>query len=215
MDPQNLFRIGFFVDGFTFRKANDFYLHHHFARSRISAEGLKSFLLRQLQHYVPRGSSVSIEAHYYHPHPNPAESDYKRFEGVLNFEEHLQQCGFQFHYRAKNSESFIHGNTDLISDMKMLAHFEEIQLAVLVSTQGFYTDVAKFLRQHDIPLVLAGFDFSYHSLEQQREVHWHTDNCLKEEAVEYFALEKVMEQAATSNKYQSLFVNNRPRNRNR
>lgn len=203
------FRIGFFIDGFTFHKASDYYLHHHFARSRINIAGLKSFLMQCLREYIPKGASVTMEAHYYHPHENPADSNYNKSCGVYKFEEHLKELGFDFHYKPKNSAPYAHGNQELINDLKMFAHFEEIQLALLVTTQGFYVDSARFLRKHNIPLLLAGWDFNY--VTEGHEIHWHTDHLLRKQAIRYFALEQVMERAACSKKIQNLFVNNRPR----
>lgn len=204
------FRIGLFIDGYTFHKASNFYLHHHFAHSRLSILGFKDFILQKLRTHIPKGVHPELEAHYYHPHEDPSGSDFKNAKGVLRFEEQVKELGIQFHYRNKNMPIYAHGNFDLINDLRMLAIFEEIQLAVLVSTQGFYVDTARFMAEKGIPLLLVGWDFKFHSEHIGHEVHWHTDSLLREHASEYIAMDEEIEQHAKG--VAKLFVNPRKYN---
>lgn len=208
MLSQNPFRVGFFIDGFTFHKASDYYLNYHSAKSRISVAGIKSYLLHKARQLIPEQRSIVLEAHYYHPHENPVDNELQS-KGVIKFEKQLTDIGFQFHYRTKNAPVFSRGNSDLINDLKMLVHFEAIQLAILVTTQGFYVDTAKLFKQQGIPLVVAGWDFDYTLTEPACEVHWRTDSQLREQAAEYIPLEQVMDLSAKHMKTQTLFLSHR------
>ena len=65
------YRIGFFIDGFTLKRVNEYYRYYHPYRSRLNFKGLKSWVRAEAaQVFRPRGR-VSMEAHYYHPYKDP------------------------------------------------------------------------------------------------------------------------------------------------
>lgn len=206
-DMERPFRIGLFIDGFTFQKVNNYYLHFHWARSRIRISGLRNFVMHQVRHLCPAGRPMVLEAHYYHPHQDPAKAGGKVFEGSRRFEERLQENGIQMHYLSQWVDCRSQGNSDLINDIRMFASFEEIDVVVLVSTQGFYADVAKMLQKREIPLYLLGWNFDYSDAETS--FHWRTDSCLRERAARYFPMEQVMDYSPENLDAKSLFLSHK------
>lgn len=197
------FRIGFFIDGFTFRKVNDYYLNQHTAKSRICLSGLRNFVLHKVKRHCPKERPIVLEGHYYHASADPYRNG-EASEGLKRFEKNLRALGFQTHYPASGVNWHKRGNADLISDMAMFSLFQEIDIAVLVSTQGFYAESARILRQRKIPLILLGWNFNY--TNSKTLVRWKTDVSLRERAAEYVAMEKIMDEPSKSKEAADLFV---------
>ena len=189
---QKPFRIGFFIDGFTLHKVNHYYKYYHKCHSHISFSGLRNFVMKQVKPYCPKNKSLILEGHYYHSRKNPAYDNECPFNTSLErFEEKLLDQGIQMHYPNAPLDWKTSGNSDLINDIKMYAMFQEIDIVVLLSTQGFYAETAKMLREQKIPLILLGWNFSYP--KNQKLILWKTDIDLKNYAFQYIAMEKIMD----------------------
>lgn len=204
IDSDRPFRIGMFIDGFTFQKVNNFYLHFHWVRSRIKLSGLRNFVMHQVRGLCPAGKPMVMEAHYYHPYLDPAKDGGKTYEGSRRFGERLQENGIQMHYLSRWIDFRSQGNCDLINDIRMFASFDEIDVVVLVTTQGFYADVAKMLQKQQIPLYLLGWNFDY--TDSKTSFHWRTDSCLRERASRYFPMDQVMECRPGNSAARQLFL---------
>lgn len=202
------FRIGFFIDGFTFYKVNSYYKYYHERHSRICFAGLRNFVLRQVQPFCPKNRGIIFEGHYYHskksPNINPSNNSN---EGLKRFEEKLLEVGFQIHYPGNDINFKKAGNADLINDLKMYAMFQEIDIVVLLSTQGFYSHVAEFLKNQKIPLFLLGWNFSYTSANNT--TFWKTDVELRQNAFRYIPMEEIINSPKKQKITRTLFLDQR------
>ena len=91
----------------------------------------------------------------------------------------------------------------------MYALFQEIDIAVLLSTQGFYSNVAATLKTQKIPLFLLGWNFSY--TNENNTIFWKTDVELRQRAFQYIAMEKIMNSPNQNKISRSLFVSSKKR----
>ena len=57
------YRIGFFIDGFTLKRVNEYYRYYHPYRSRLDFKGLKSWVKAEAAQVFRTRGSVSMEAH--------------------------------------------------------------------------------------------------------------------------------------------------------
>lgn len=209
-EKKHPFRIGFFIDGFTFYKVNYYYKHYHEQHSRICFAGLRNFVMKQVRPYCPPNRPIVLEAHYYHAKTNPHFRNPNRIdEGLNRFEERLLEEGFKIHYPGNDFNNKKNGNADLINDLKMYALFQEIDIAVLLSTQGFYSNVAATLKTQKIPLFLLGWNFSY--TNENNTIFWKTDVELRQRAFQYIAMEKIMNSPNQNKISRSLFVSSKKR----
>ncbi len=193
------FRIGLFIDGYTLRKVNDYYLNFHSVRSRIHLAGLQNFILHQVRKSCPTDRSIVFEGHYYHMY-----TENKNGDKLGKFEKCLRDCGLQVHYPAAYFDFTKCGNSDLINDLSMFSLFQEIDVAVLVTTQGFYANAVKMLKSRKIPFLLLGWDLCYK--KNENTVHWRTDSILKGYADKYYAMEQIMADPFKKSFIRNLFV---------
>lgn len=189
---ENFLRVGFFLDGYTLKKVNDYYRNHHRYHSALDFRGLKSWVLLQVQKYFNKANRVvALESHYYHPLRNPHIHGYG-MGGVLRLEYELLNAGYQVHYSDRVEENGRLGpNMGLIEDAQMFAAYCNMDAVVLLSTQGQYAPLADRLRLMGIPVLLLGWSFKYN--KEEKSVHWKTDTCLRENCAHYVAMEKVLD----------------------
>lgn len=187
-------RIGFFLDGFTMKKVNEYYRHYHDIHSHLDFRGLKTWVQREVLRQFEGGTyrTVQMESHYYHPFRNPHIFG-RHLEGTFKLEHQLQEAGFQVHYSSHEQETGMHGpNMGLMEDALLLASYSKIDAAVLFSTQGEFAPLPDRLRAMGVPTMLLGWDFIYPKAE--RTVRWKTDSCLRDTCARYIAMEKVVEE---------------------
>lgn len=190
---QNSFlRVGFFLDGYTLKKVNEYYQNYHRYHACLDFRGLKSWVLLQIQKYFNKSNKViTLESHYYHPKRNP-HIYAKSFNGVFKLEFELLNAGYQVHYSDKVEEDgHMTPNLSLIDDAQMFASYCRMDAVVLLSTQGQYVPLADRLRIMGVPVLLLGWSFEYP--KNRRYVHWKTDSYLRNSCSHYVAMEKVLD----------------------
>lgn len=190
--PKNVLRVGFFLDGYTLKKVNEYYRLHHRFHSNIDFRGLKNWVQLQVMNYFGNeNSSIVMESHYYHPYREPGLCAGNP-EGVLKLEAQLNNAGFQVHYNDRiGEEGGLGPNLCLMEDALLFASYSKIDAAVLLSTQGQFAPLPDRLRLMGVPTVLLGWNFFYPKAKHR--VHWKTDSCLRDNCAHYVAMERVMD----------------------
>ncbi|MCQ2096925.1 MAG: NYN domain-containing protein [Fibrobacter sp.] len=191
-------RVGFFMDGYTLKKVNEYYKVHHRYHSNLDFRGLKSWVQMHLfKTFGDQANHIQMECHYYHPKRNPHMFG-RDVEGVLRLEHELSSVGFQVHYSARTDDSGMPGpNLGLMEDALLIASYHRVDVIVLLSTQGQYAPLPDRLRMMGIPTMLLGWDFIYP--KGKKLVRWRTDTCLRETCAHYVAMEKVMDMTPHEN----------------
>ncbi|HHX15800.1 MAG TPA: NYN domain-containing protein [Fibrobacter sp.] len=189
MDKAKNFNVGLFIDGYTFKKVNEYYRYHHSRQSCIDFRGFKNWVTHTVRQFFKVEKGLHLEAHYYHPYENPDQNAPIQHIGTYRFENKLIEAGIQMHYN--NVPSKQKPNLDLIDDAIMFSMYKKIDVAVLVSTQGQFAKLPCQLKRLGVPMVLLGWNFEYPG--NQYVVKWHTDFVLKEKSFHYIAMDKVME----------------------
>lgn len=190
--PDKTLNVGFFLDGYTLKKVNEYYKVHHRFHSNVDFRGLKNWVQMQtLKFFDPECRILEMESHYYHPYRNPHIYG-RSVEGTLKLEHELRSAGFQVHYSAHEEEDGQLGpNLSLMEDALLYASYGRMQAVVLLSTQGQFAPLPDRLRMMGVPTLLLGWDFIYP--KKNRTVRWKTDPCLRETCAHYIAMEKVMD----------------------
>lgn len=185
-------RVGFFLDGYTLKKVNEYYSVHHRYHSKLDFRGLKNWVQMHLfKVFAGMGDTIEMECHYYHPHRNPHMYGHV-VDGVLRLEHELNSVGFQVHYSARTEDDGMLGpNLGLMEDALLIASYHKMDVVVLLSTQGQFAPLPDRLRMMGIPTLLLGWDFVYP--KGHRTVRWRTDTCLRETCAHYVAMEKIMD----------------------
>lgn len=190
----SVLRIGFFVDGYTLKKVNEYYFRYHRYRSRLDFRALKNWLRESVMRVFGRTACVvEIDAHYYHPYSNP-QLQYGNIDetcGIGRLERQLRMSGFQVHY-CELEEDRQHGpNMALMEDAVMYASYHKIDVLALFSTQGQFAMLPERLKAVGVPTFLMGWTFSYDN--GKCRIFWKTDSCLRETCSYYVAMEQVAE----------------------
>lgn len=188
----NCLRVGFFLDGYTLKKVNEYYRVHHRYHASLDLRGLKFWVQLQIQRYFNRANRVvALESHYYHPQRNP--HIYARgVKGVFKFEFELMNAGYQVHYSdLPVDDGHMGPNLGLIKDAEMFAAYCDMDAVVLLSTQGQYVPLVDRLKKMGVPVLLLGWSFSYP--KNSRYVHWRTDTGLRLRCAHYVAMERILD----------------------
>lgn len=196
--PKDILRIGFFLDGFTLKKVNEYYKIHHRFHSKLDFRSLKAWVQLQALKYfkICDNCDLQMESHYYHPYANPHVFTDK-CEGTIRLEHELEAAGFRVHYNSRTPESGNFGpNLSLMEDALLFASFQKMNAIVLLSTQGQYAPLPDRLKIMGIPTLLLGWNFIYP--KAKHSVRWKTDACLKETCAHYVAMEKVVDKDPNS-----------------
>ncbi|MCQ2102222.1 MAG: NYN domain-containing protein [Fibrobacter sp.] len=189
---ESLLRVGFFLDGYTLKKVNEYYRVHHRFHANLDFRGLKSWVQLQINRYFNKSRRVvELESHYYHPQRNPHIYS-SSANGVFKLEFELRNAGYQVHYSDRlEDDGHLGPNLSLIEDALMFAVYCKMEAVVLLSTQGQYAPLADKLRIMGIPVLLLGWSFEYP--KEERSIHWKTDTCLRDNCAHYVAMEKVID----------------------
>jgi len=194
---QPALRVGFFLDGFTLKKVNEYYRLYHRFHSNLDFRGLKLWVqVNALRYFsAEKFRDVEMESHYYHPYRNPHMYG-REVEGVLRFEHELQSAGYQVHFNESPASDSVGPNLKLMEDALLFASYCRMEAAVLFTTQGQFAMLPDRLRMMGIPTLVLGWDFIYP--KSKRTVRWKTDSYLRETCAHYVAMEKVAEKVPGS-----------------
>lgn len=185
--------IGFFLDGFTLKKVNEYYKVHHRFHSTLDFRGIRNWVqMQSLRYFEGNGyRDVEMESHYYHPFGNPHVNGRNR-HGLFKLEYELETSGYSVHYNSRRPQNDILGpNLHLMEDALLFATFKKLDAVVLLSTQGQFAPLPDRLNRMGIPTLLLGWNFIYE--KDLRTVRWKTDTCLKETCAHYVAMEKIVD----------------------
>ncbi|WP_290762505.1 NYN domain-containing protein [Fibrobacter sp. UBA4297] len=189
----SLLRVGFFLDGYTLKKVNEYYLRYHRYHARLDFRELKGWVRDYAMRLLGReGCPVEIEAHYYHPYVRHLD----RGDGTINdgqerLEKQLALAGFEVHYNVPSDINRMGPNMQLVEDAHLYAHYHKIDVIVLLSTQGQYSTLPERLKREGVPMLLLGWNFEYQ--KGDIPIYWRTDTCLREQSGYYVAMEEVAE----------------------
>ncbi len=189
----SVLRVGFFLDGYTLKKVNEYYLRYHRYHSRLDFRELKGWVRDYVMRLFGReGSLVELESHYYHPYVrnyDVAESPVEN--GLDRLEKQLMLAGFEVHYNSPANANRMGPNMQLVEDAYLYASYHKIDVLVLLSTQGQYSTLPERLKREGVPMLLLGWNFDYE--RGNTTVYWRTDSCLRELSGYYVAMEEVAE----------------------
>ncbi|MCQ2054927.1 MAG: NYN domain-containing protein [Fibrobacter sp.] len=188
--PSNApLRIGFFVDGFTLKKVNEYYRFFHPYHTRVDFRGLKFWARREaLKLFSPGRNYCTMECHYYHPYKKTSSVCFGDY-GMNNFERELRHVGFNVHYAEGHGENHYMPNLMLLEDAIMLANFGRLDVAVLLTTQGQLSPFPEKLKIYGVRTLLLGWNFAYPRAD--RWINWKTDMNLRETCDYYVAMDQV------------------------
>ena len=186
-------RVGFFLDGYTLKKVNEYYLKYHRYHARLDFRELKGWVRDYSMRLFGReGCPVELESHYYHPYVRTTDrAESSIGDGMDRFEKQLMLAGFEVHYNLPEDADKMGPNMQLVEDAYLYAYYHKIDVLVLLSTQGQYSSLPERLRREGVPMLLLGWNFMYE--KDNTTVYWRTDSCLRELSGYYVAMEEVAE----------------------
>ena len=189
----SVLRVGFFLDGYTLKKVNEYYLKYHRYHSRIDLRALKGWVRDYAVRLLGREACpVEVEGHYYHPYVRSTDvAESSVGNGMDRFEKQLMLAGFDVHYNLPTQANRMGPNMQLVEDAYLYAYYHKIDVLVLLSTQGQYSTLPERLKREGVPMLLLGWNFEY--LKGETPVYWKTDSCLRELSGYYVAMEDVAE----------------------
>jgi hypothetical protein len=201
--PQPL-RIGFFLDGYTLKKVNDYYRNFHRFHSAIDFKSLRVWVEMQAIRYFEGENfrELEMESHYYHPYKDPHLYACER-EGAFRLEKQLESAGYTVHFNKRTLKDSIGPNLSLMEDALLFAMYRKMDAIVLLSTQGEYAPLPDRLRLMGIPTLLLGWDFVYP--KPKHNVRWKTDSYLRRTCAHYVAMEKVVDRGDSENASRGFF----------
>ena len=90
-------RVFFIVDGYTLKKANDYYRLYHPCHTPLDFRAIKNWARKEaLRLFTPVSRYAQMQCHYYHPYKDPQM--YCHSHGISCLERELRYTGFQIHY---------------------------------------------------------------------------------------------------------------------
>jgi hypothetical protein len=189
--PQPL-RIGFFLDGFTLKKVNDYYRNVHRFHSSLDFRSLRLWVESQAIRYFEGGKyrDLQMESHYYHPYRDPHVFA-RDHEGVFRLEQKLMDAGYSVHFNNPAETGYVGPNMLLMEDALLFAMYRRLDAVVLLSTQGEYAPLPDRLRMLGVPTLVLGWEFIYPKAKYM--VRWKTDSCLRRSCAHYVAMEKIVD----------------------
>ena len=187
-------RIGFFLDGYTLKKVNDYYRNVHRFHSTLDFRSLRSWVEMQAIRYFEgeHYRELEMESHYYHPYKQPRIYT-QEHDGIFRLEETLKAAGYTVHFNKRPIHDGIGPNIALMEDAMLFAMYRKMDAVILLSTQGEYAPLPDKLRLMGIPTLLLGWNFIYP--KSGRNVHWKTDTYLQRTCAHYVAMEKIVDRS--------------------
>ena len=186
-------RVGFFLDGYTLKKVNEYYFKYHRFHARLDFRALKDWVRDYCMKLFAKDESlVELDSHYYHPYVKFEDTnDSPLATGMERFEKQLMLAGIEMHYNLPEDADKMGPNMQLLEDAYLCASYHKIEVMVLLSTQGQYSSLPERLKRERIPMLLLGWNFMYEKANST--VYWRTDACLRELSGYYVAMEQVAE----------------------
>ncbi|MDR2579826.1 MAG: hypothetical protein LBC85_02390 [Fibromonadaceae bacterium] len=187
----------FYVDGFSFKRINDYYRYEHKRRSRLNIAAFETYLRYEIARKLGISSdseSLSFEKHFYYPSPNPRTCFYKSSvtDTILNFENCLAEAGYIVHYSRKISTLEPRPNENLFADSLVATQLKKIDLFILLSTQGQHANILQQMRHCKIPNILVGWEAICRN-SRGAFSKWKTDRILCGFANAYSPLERILD----------------------
>lgn len=194
--PLTRFKIGLFVDGFTLRKVNEYYRFQNPDCNGINLLGLKNWVAAQASRYFWPNRPLEMMSHYYHPYRNPELDNDYRHRNIMHFADEIVKAGFSVHFASLDYAHSLCPNMALKEDALLYAQYNQLDALVLVSTQGQFGGLPSTLLKQKIPTLLLGWNFKY--TNNDRTIHWHTDQNLRHESTYYIPMERIMDKEKAS-----------------
>jgi hypothetical protein len=183
-------RVFFIVDGYTLKKANDYYRLYHPCHTPLDFRAIKNWARKEaLRLFTPVSRYAQMQCHYYHPYKDPQM--YCHSHGISCLERELRYTGFQIHYCEQIGPDGVKPNMSLMEDVMMFATYSRMDALVLLSSQRQFAPLPEKLSAMGIKTLLMGWNFQY--VKNDRNVVWKTDRNLKENATFYVAMDCVAE----------------------
>jgi hypothetical protein len=186
----------FCIDGFSFKRINDFYKYEHKRRSRLNIAALESYLRYEIARrfdFPSDSESISFEKHFYHPSQNPRSGFYKNSinDAIFKFESSLLSANYAVHYSQRASILEPKPNENLFTDLVVATQLKKIDIFILLSTQGQHVNILRQMKHCHIPSILIGWNASCKNSSGE-DSRWKTDRVLCEFASTYCPLERIL-----------------------
>ncbi|MDR0517969.1 MAG: NYN domain-containing protein [Fibromonadaceae bacterium] len=187
----------FCIDGFSFKRINDYYRYEHKRRSRLNLAVFESYLRYEIARKLDFPSdceNLIFEKHFYHPSRSPRKRLYQNDtkESILKFEENLARANYSVHYSQKAPIFGAMPNEKLLADTMLAVQLRKIDIFILLSTQGQHANALRQMKNCQIPTILLGWNASCKNSSGEDRL-WKTDRILYESASAYCPLEKMLD----------------------
>jgi hypothetical protein len=186
----------FCIDGFSFKRINDFYRYEHKRHSRLSIAAMETYLRYEITRRLDWScdqEKLDIEKHFYHPSENPQKTFYRNDvkERILKFERKLIECGYNVHYSQKTNALKPKPNKNIFTDWVIAKALRKYDIFILLTTQGQYASIFRQAKRCKIESLLIGWDSPCKN-SGGRDSKWKTDKNLIGYASTYCPLEKTL-----------------------
>jgi len=179
----------FCIDGFSFKRINDFYKFEHKRHSRLNIAAMETYLRYEIERRFEWKSdfeSLTVEKHFYY-----SSKTSKISQKDPDFEKSLMNAGYAIHYASRN----------IFAEWIMARELRKFDIFVLLSTQGEYVDIFRHAKLCNIPSMLIGWESCCRNSAGENS-KWKTHKGLVENASYYSPLEKMLNRS--NSKAQSL-----------
>jgi hypothetical protein len=186
----------FCIDGFSFKRINDFYRYEHKRHSRLSIAAMETYLRYEIARRFEwdcNHKELDIEKHFYHPSESPRKAFYRSDvkDVILKFENNLIECGYNVHYSQRANILKPKPNKNIFADWVIAKTLRKYDIFILLTTQGQYTDIFRQAKKYKIESLLIGWDSPCKN-SMGRDSRWKTDKNLIGYANVYCPLEKTL-----------------------
>jgi len=177
----------FCIDGFSFRRINDFYRYEHRIRSRLNIAAIETYLRFEITRRLDWNcgtEELDIEKHFYHP----GESSQRTFE------QKLIDCGYKVHYSRRANALEPKPNNNIFTDWLIARALRKYDIFILLTTQGQYRNIFRHAKKCKTQSLLIGWDSPCKN-STGIDSRWKTDKKLIGYAGVYCPLEKTLNQS--------------------
>ena len=161
---QKLIRIGVFYDGNFFLHVSNYYLYHHERGSRISIDGLHTFIknkVAECENADPRHCTI-VDAHYFRGRlPSKIAEERNRLLGERVFEDILLRQNITTHYLPVTSAGEKGIDVWLALETYELAVYKQFNVVVLIAGDGDFLPLVRKLHTLGARVMLLAWDFKY------------------------------------------------------
>jgi len=195
----------FCIDGFSFKRINDFYKYEHKRRSRLNIAAMETYLRYEIERRFEWKSdleNLEIEKHFYHPNENPLRDFYggEVKELIRKFEKSLVEFGYAVHYAKCGNVLSPKPNENIFSDWMIASELRKYDIFALLSTQGQYASILRQTRLCEIPSILIGWDSVCRNSAGESSL-WKTDKTLIGYANAFCPLDKTLNQSGSKHPF--------------